>query len=85
MVTVFVPLKNAASNFTDMLFPHSVHKSSITRDLEIYRKQLEGVWKDETITEKERMLLNTLKSSLDISEEDAERLEREVLGDRDQN
>ncbi len=84
VVTVFIPMKNAASKFTEKLFPQmSRIQSPATEYLKVYRTLLECVWAEEKITEKERRTLTAMRSSLGISEEDAQRVEREIIGAHD--
>ncbi len=81
MVTVFVPIKNVASNFTDKLLPKkSGALDAYSENFEIYYNQLELAWEDNRVTEKERRMLSTLRSALKISEDEHQQMEREVLG-----
>jgi len=79
VVTAFIPLKNTTNNLTAKLFPH-IQQSLIIDNLELYRKQLELIWMDGKITEKEKKLLSVLRSSLGISEEEHKQVEQEVRG-----
>lgn len=79
VVTLFTPIKNATSSITAKLLPVDRPQSLTTENLELYRRQLEIAWTDETITEKEQMMLDALKFSLGISPEDHDRLKREVF------
>ncbi|MFX0198394.1 MAG: histidine kinase N-terminal 7TM domain-containing protein [Candidatus Hodarchaeota archaeon] len=78
VVTLFAPIKNATSSITAKLFPVDKPQSLTTENLELYRRQLELAWTDKNITEKEQMMLDTLKLSLGISSEDHDRLKRDV-------
>ena len=84
VVTLFTPIKNATSSITAKLLPVDRPLSLTTENLELYRRQLEIAWTDEKITQKEQMMLDTLRSSFGISLEDHNRLKREVLRDSNQ-
>lgn len=87
VVTALVPIKGATSSLTTKLFPHTrVDTLPTTRDLEIYQKQLEYVWTGENITDIERkerkLMIHALRTTLGISVEEHELLERNVINDR---
>ncbi|MFQ5819936.1 MAG: histidine kinase N-terminal 7TM domain-containing protein [Candidatus Heimdallarchaeota archaeon] len=84
VVTLFTPIKNATSSITAKLLPADRPQRLTTDNLELYRRQLEIAWTDKTITEKEQMMLDALKSSFGISPEDHNRLKREVLRNSNQ-
>jgi hypothetical protein len=50
--------------------------------IEIYKKQLECALEDGVISEAEIRMLKKLRSSLEISEEDHEKLSEEVTGNQ---
>ena len=81
VVTFSIPIKNVAARFTDKLFPPT--RRMPTPALEFYREQLELAFSDRNITEKEQLMLETLRFYLGISNEEHEQVEREVLSQHD--
>jgi hypothetical protein len=77
---LFFPFKNGAHRITSRLFPHTISSMRIPklRAMEIYRKQLECALEDGVISETEIRMLRRLRLSLEISDEDHEKLLGEV-------
>jgi hypothetical protein len=76
IVVLILPLKDISHKLTDKLFPDMGHISTSHRDIEIYRKLLEFAEMDKST------MLKELRSFLGISEEDHERFEQEIIGER---
>lgn len=83
VVILFFPLKDGTHRITARLFPHTVRSMSVPklRAMEIYKKQLECALEDGVISEAEIRMLKKLRLSLEISDEDHEKLTGEVTSD----
>ncbi|MHA2365772.1 MAG: histidine kinase N-terminal 7TM domain-containing protein [Candidatus Hodarchaeales archaeon] len=81
VVILFIPFHELSEKLTEKLFPHAhttAHTNSVPNDLTLYRKQLSIAWKDGTISDDEREMLKSLQNSLKISDEDHEKLIKEL-------
>jgi hypothetical protein len=77
----FFPLRKEAIKIGDKLFPKLVKtvKYDLSHEIMVYKKQLEHALEDGVISEKEEKMLNALRIDLGISEEDHEKLKREII------
>lgn len=80
VVLLSVPARSLSQNLTDKLLPTNGHSPSTNQkdQVDLYRTELAIAWDDGGITKKERRMLEALRTSLDISEEDYERIEKEI-------
>lgn len=77
----FFPLRKEAIKIGDKLFPKLVKsvKYDLSHEMMVYKKQLEHALEDGVISDKEEKMLKALRVDLGISEEDHERLKREII------
>ena len=85
VVILFFPLKDGAHRITTRLFPHTVRSISVPklRAMEIYKKQLECALEDGVMSKAEIRMLKKLRLTLEISDEDHEKLSREMTSKQD--
>jgi hypothetical protein len=80
LVFFIAPLRRVADRVADFTVPGARRSSDYEafRKLQVYHAALEGVYSDDQVTVKERLVLQRLKDALDIADADAERLEKDV-------
>jgi hypothetical protein len=80
LVFFIAPLRRVADRVADFAVPGARHSSDYEafRKLQVYHAALEGVYSDNQVSVKERLVLQRLKDALDIADTDAERLEQDV-------
>jgi hypothetical protein len=80
LVFFIAPLRRVADRVADFAVPvpRSSSDYEAFRKLQIYHAALEGVYSDNQVAAKERLILERLKGALDIAHADAERLERDM-------
>lgn len=81
LVLALRPVEHLAGRVANRLMGHvePTEEYLDTRRLQVYRAALEGAMEDGRITERERAILDRLKSELGISEAEARRSELELL------
>ncbi len=79
----FFPLRRYAVQLGDRLFPSLTEavKLDLSKEVAIYRRQLEHVLEDGGASEKEERMLKQLRDDMGISDETHRRLEGEILAD----
>jgi hypothetical protein len=82
LVFFIAPLRRVADRVANFAVPGARSSSDYEafRKLQVYHAALEGVYSDNQVTAKERLILQHLKSAMDIADADAERLERDMQG-----
>jgi hypothetical protein len=80
LVFFIAPLRRVADRVADFAVPGARHSSDYEafRKLQVYHAALEGVYSDNQVSVKERLVLQRLKDAMDIADADAERLEQDV-------
>lgn len=82
LVFIIAPLQRAADRLADAAMPRVQATPTYVafRRMEVYRAALEGAMQDGEVTEREREMLRRLRASLSVPEEDAQALERDLVG-----
>lgn len=80
LVFFIAPLRRVADRVADFAVPGARSSSDYEafRKLQVYHAALEGVYSDNQITAKERLILQRLADAMDIADADAERLEQDM-------
>lgn len=83
VAAAFFPLRKYAVDIGDRLFPSFTEavKLDLSKELAIYRRQLEHVLEDGKTSEKEERMLKQLRVDMGISDETHRRLESEIRAD----
>jgi len=82
LVFALHPIQRFSARVADSVFPRPPDPGTLSRDerLAVYRDLLKDAWSDGTLSTDERRLLESARRRLDVSADDALRLEREVAG-----
>ena len=82
MVFALMPLQRFAEHVVTMAMPNSQNtpEYAVARKLQVYEAALTEALPDGIISGRERELLNRLRDSLEISESDADAIERDLQG-----
>jgi hypothetical protein len=80
LVFFIAPLRRAADRVADFAVPGARSGSDYEafRKLQVYHAALEGVYSDDQVTAKERLILQRLAGAMGIAAADAERLEQDM-------
>jgi hypothetical protein len=81
LVFFIAPLRRVADRVANFAVPRARFSSDYEafRKLQVYHAALEGVYSDNQVTAKERLILQRLRGAMDIADIDAERLEQDML------
>jgi hypothetical protein len=78
----FFPLRSFGIKIGDRLLPKLTKtvKYEYSKELAVYKKQLEHALEDGELSEKEVRMLKSLRADLGISDKEHDRLKREIVG-----
>ena len=79
----FFPLRKYAVNIGDRLFPSLTEavRLDLSKEIAMYRRQLEHALEDGVISQKEERMLKQLRDDMDISDDIHRKLEAEILAE----